>query len=110
MRVPRLFAQALSSNKMRQMRSITRYEPCNKPQTTNVQAAPCQSPPRNMTKTKFSAGGKRQTRTPPKNRESESGGKEKEEMLQSRNKREKRAAAAGRMNGEIKKKISRKAA
>src|SRR5207244_11897941 len=30
------------------IRSATRYVPCNAPQKTNVQLAPCQSPPRSM--------------------------------------------------------------
>jgi hypothetical protein len=29
-------------------RSALKYNPCNPPQTTNVQAAPCQSPPRSI--------------------------------------------------------------
>ena len=33
--------------------SIHKYEPCNAPQTTKVQDAPCQSPPNNIVIIKF---------------------------------------------------------
>src|SRR5260370_42582400 len=90
MRVLRLFAQALSSNKMRQMRSITRYEPCNKPQTTHLQAAPCQSPPRSKTMTKCSATQQGRRSRPREERKSTSTGKQEAKMRQWRQTKKRR--------------------